>query len=266
MAAVLDNVDCVIACAGITWARNEADYHAVNVEGTRRMVEAALAAGVKRFVYVSSLAAQGPSPDGKPHPEQAAPVTAYGRSKRGGELPVLAAKDAMSVAVLRPPVIYGPRDVNMMPAYRAIRWLHAAPVYGDGTNLLSFVHVHDCADAAVRVAMASTPPGAIYSVSDGALHTWRDVALTYGSVIDRRPVIINVPPLLYRGAGRVFGTITRLTGLTMPMDSEMAVEMQQRYWVCDNEAITRDLGWQPQYDLESGMAQTQAWYTQHGWH
>jgi nucleoside-diphosphate-sugar epimerase len=166
---------------------------------------------------------------------------------------------------VRPPVIYGPRDVNMLPAYRAVRWLRAAPVYGDGTNLLSFIHVLDCADAAVRVALAQTPPGATYSVSDGQLHTWRDVALTYGRVIKRRPWIVNVPPPLYHGTGKLLGTVTRLTGLSMPMDSEMAVEMRQRYWVCDNDAITRDLGWQPQYDLESGMAQTHAWYTQHGW-
>ena len=68
MAAALKEVDCVIACGGITWARTEAEYQAVNAIGTQRLVTASVAAGVKRFVYISSLAAQGPSPDGKPVP------------------------------------------------------------------------------------------------------------------------------------------------------------------------------------------------------
>ena len=131
--------------------------------------------------------------------------------------------------------------------------------------MLTFVHVHDCADAAVRVALAPAQSGAIYSVSDGALHTWRDIALTYAKAIDRHPLLINVPRWLYHGAGHLGGAITSLTGRAMPIDSEMVIEMQQRYWVCDHAAITRDLGWTPQYDIDTGMAHTVAWYLEHGW-
>jgi 2-alkyl-3-oxoalkanoate reductase len=267
MAAALANVDCVIACGGLTWARTEAEYRAVNVEGTRQLVEAAVAAGVQRFVYISSLAAQGPSPDGKPLPaEHAQPISVYGESKRDGELPVLAAKDAMSVAILRPPVIYGPRDDAFTPLYRSIRWLQFIPLYGDGLNQLAFVYALDCADAAVRLALAGTPSGAVYSVSDGTPHTWRDVAQAYGKAVGRRPLMLSVPRGIYNGVGAVADTLMRLVPrLHVPIDNETVLEMSQRYWVCDHEAITRDLGWQPQYDIETGMQQTAAWYKAHGW-
>jgi nucleoside-diphosphate-sugar epimerase len=266
MAAALADVDCVIACGGLTWARTEAEYQAVNAEGTRRLVEAALAAGVKRFVYISSLAAQGPSPDGKPlAPEQTHPVSLYGRSKRDGETPVLAAKVAMSVAILRPPIIYGPRDEAFTPLYRTIRWLRLMPLYGDGMNQLTFVHALDCADAAVRIALSETPSGAIYSVSDGAPHTWRDVALAYAKAVGRKPFMLSVPPSLYHGIGAAASTLMRLTPLQLPIDKETVLEMRQRYWVCDHEAITRDLAWTPQYDIEAGMAQTAEWYRANGW-
>jgi 2-alkyl-3-oxoalkanoate reductase len=266
MAVALKGVDCVIACGGLTWARTEAEYQAVNAVGTQRLVTASLAAGVKHFVYISSLAAQGPSPDGKPvPPEQTHPISAYGRSKRDGETPVLAAKDTMSVAILRPPIIYGPRDEAFMPLYRAIRWLRLMPLYGDGLNQLTFVHALDCADAAVRLALAHTPPGAIYSVSDGAPRTWRDVAKAYAKAVGRKPLMLNVPPFLYHGAGAIGDTLIRLTPFQLPIDAEKVREMRQRYWVCDHDAITRDLAWAPQYDIESGMAQTAAWYKAHGW-
>jgi nucleoside-diphosphate-sugar epimerase len=267
MAEAMQDVECVIACGGLTWARTEAEYQAVNVEGTRRLVDAALVAGIKRFVYISSLAAQGPSPDGKPvPPEQTHPVSVYGRSKRDGEAPVLSAKLAMSVAVLRPPIIYGPRDDALTPLYRSIRWLRLIPLYGDGMNQLTFVHALDCADAAVRLALSDTPSGAIYSVSDGAAHTWRDVATAYGRAVGRRPLMLSVPRGVYHGVAALADTLIRLAGVQLPIDNETVLEMSQRYWVCDHEAITRDLGWRPRYDLQGGLAQTAAWYKAHGWH
>jgi nucleoside-diphosphate-sugar epimerase len=266
LAAALAGVDCVIACGGLTWARSEAQFRAVNVDGTRRLVEASVAAGVKRFVYISSLAAQGPSPDGKPvPPHQTAPVSVYGRSKRDGEIPVLAAKDAMSVTILRPPIVYGPRDDGLLPAYRAIRLLRVAPLYGDGMRLLSFVHAVDCADAATSLALGNTPTGSIYPVSDGALHTWRDVAQAYAGALGRKALLLSVPPWLYHAAGNVAGRITSLTGIELPIDSQRVIEMAQRYWVCDHEAITRDIGWQPRYEFFEGIAQTVAWYKANGW-
>jgi nucleoside-diphosphate-sugar epimerase len=172
----------------------------------------------------------------------------------------------MPVAVLRPPVIYGPRDTAFLPLYRAIRWLRLMPLYGDGMNQLTFVHALDCAEAAVRLALAETPSGAIYSISDGMPHTWREVAMAYAKAVKRRPLLMSVPPVLYHGAGAVASTVIRLTPLQLPIDNEKVLEMRQRYWVCDHEAITRDLGWKPQYDIETGMAQTAAWYKENGWH
>jgi nucleoside-diphosphate-sugar epimerase len=171
----------------------------------------------------------------------------------------------MSVAILRPPIIYGPRDEAFTPLYRTIRWLRFMPLYGDGMNQLSFVHALDCADASVRLALSSTPSGAIYSVSDGAPRTWRDVAAAYAKAVNRRPLMLSIPPAMYHGAGAIADALIRYTPLTLPIDNQTVLEMRQRYWVCDHEAITHDLGWQPQYDIESGMAQTAAWYKQNGW-
>src|SRR5687768_3621252 len=86
----VDGVDAVVHVAGLTTALNESEYQAVNAEGTASLAKAAADAGVKRFVYISSMAAQGASPDGDlSKPITPRPASAYGRSKLAGEGPVL---------------------------------------------------------------------------------------------------------------------------------------------------------------------------------
>ncbi|MCK6590321.1 MAG: SDR family NAD(P)-dependent oxidoreductase [Polyangiaceae bacterium] len=115
--AAVKGADAVVHSAGLVKARNEQEFHRVNVEGTRNVLEAAAeeCSGPRRFVFVSSLAAVGPSIDGKPVGTEAEgkPVTAYGRSKLAAERLVLEAKEKLPVVVLRPPMIYGPRDPDL---------------------------------------------------------------------------------------------------------------------------------------------------------
>src|SRR5208282_4460456 len=111
----------IIHCAGLVKARNEDELIRVNVEGTRNLIEAAKKHAIKRFVHVSTLEASGPSNDRRPVPvEQATPCTAYGRSKLAGERVALAAKDELHVVVLRPGAIYGPRDVEILDAFKSV--------------------------------------------------------------------------------------------------------------------------------------------------
>src|SRR5438105_10238363 len=112
LGAAVDGVDAVVHVAGIVKARRPAEFFEVNTQGTRNLLEAAMRRPVPRFVYVSSLAAVGPSADGTPVPDdvEPRPVTHYGRSKLEAERAVLAAKDRLHVTVVRPPLIYGPRD------------------------------------------------------------------------------------------------------------------------------------------------------------
>src|SRR6185437_12148229 len=88
---------------------------------------------VKKFVFVSSLEACGPSPDGLPVPaDQENPVTAYGRSKLAAEKVVLSAQDDLSVVVLRPGAIYGPRDGEILEMFKSVQ-RGVLPLVGGGT-------------------------------------------------------------------------------------------------------------------------------------
>ena len=264
LSRALDGADAVIHLAGLVSAISESLYHEVNARGTEALVQTALKAGVRRFVYVSSLAALGPSRDGVTMPEPPNPVSGYGRSKLAGEQAVLAAKDALSVAVVRPPAVYGERDRALLPFYRIAKF-GFVPVYGDGQRLLSFVHAHDVADAVVAAALADGPSGGVYSIFDGQVHTWQSLIEAYGKASDRKLRVLRVPEPLFAFGGYLGGLAQTVMRRSLPLSPEEILHMRAPAWLADNTEIARDLGWEPKIDIESGFTQAYRWYRQQGW-
>jgi nucleoside-diphosphate-sugar epimerase len=259
----LQGIDAVVHVAGLVSARTEAEYQEVNALATATLVKAAREAGVKRFVYISSLAALGPSADGT-MPETPHPISPYGRSKLAGEWPVLAEKDAMSVAIVRPPVVYGERDRGLLPFYRLAK-LGFIPVFGTGDRLLSWVYVHDAADAIIATTLAEGPSGVIYSISDGGTHSWRSLVQAYSRATGRNVRVIPTPPFAFTLGAYAGGLAQTLIRKPLPLNPEEVIHMRVRAWICNHEAITRDLGWQPAIDIEQGFAQSYRWYKEQGW-
>ncbi len=267
--AAVEGAEAIVHAAGLTKARSAAEFEAVNAQGTANLL-AALdpSQPLRRFVLISSISAHGPSDDGQPRPPDApaAPVTTYGRSKLGGEEAVRSwAGDRRPATIIRPPVIYGPRDRELLPFFRLARW-RLAPLLGDGTNVVSFVYVEDAARAAVLAATAEDDaPSATYALDDGAVHTWRDLLAAVEQAVGRKALRIPSPPWAYASAAFVSELYGRLRRQAVIFTRDKVVEMRQRYWVCSHDEISRDLGWEPQVGIGEGAALTAAWYRQHGW-
>lgn len=258
--------DVVVHTAGITSALSQREYDDVNARGTNAMISAAVLAGVGRFVYVSSLAAQGPSPDGEvqqpdvePHP-----TSPYGCSKLAGERFVLRAVEDMSVAIVRPPVIYGPRDRGLLPLFRLAR-LRVMPVYADGSHRLSWIHVRDAADAISTVATAEGPAGSVYTISDGGIYTWDELVSLLRTALGYSLLRLHVPHPLYAAAGRAADVAAIAIRKPLPLSSHKVTEMSQKHWICDNQRIHHDLGWKPAIPPAEGVAETVRWYREHKW-
>ena len=113
---VLEEMDYIFHCAGLTKAKSRSVYFAVNATACSNLYEQCQkrAGKVKGIVHLSSLAATGPSPQGGLVDETTPcrPVTFYGQSKLAGEEVALRFSDSLPVTVLRPPVVYGPREEN----------------------------------------------------------------------------------------------------------------------------------------------------------
>ena len=266
--AAVEGVDAVIHTAGLVKARSEAEFYRVNAAGTAHLLEAAQEAnpGLKRFLYVSSLAAHGPSADGRPRPLDAAarPITAYGRTKLAGEDIVRRSEFAERAVIFRPPVIYGPRDPALVPFFKLAR-LRLVPLLMSGRNRISIVYVEDAARAIARCATAEADVGGkTYTLDDGEVHTWRDLLAAVELAVGRRALRINCPRWLFDAAAVASEGFALLARRAVSLTRDKVREMAQAAWVCDHDAIRRDLGWEPSVKIEEGARLTGNWYrTQH---
>jgi nucleoside-diphosphate-sugar epimerase len=262
--------DCsvVVHVAGLVKARKPQEFFDVNAEGTKHLLEAAIwAGGVRRFVYVSSLTAAGPSLDGHPIPDDAAPnpVTNYGRSKLAGELAVLAAQERIPVTVLRPPMVYGPRDRETLGFFTAIQ-NGTLPILGDGSNTLSIIYGSDCASAIVAAALSEGTTGRTYYTEDGTIHVWREALEEVERAMGKRAFFRAGVPMwtlkLVAGATQTWGKVSN-TAQMLTLDK--VNELQQKHWVCSSSRLRTDLGWYPKVTWAEGVRLAIDWYRREKW-
>lgn len=255
-------VDTVLHMAAATRALDEATFHEVNAQGTRNLVTAIRAeGGDQRLVYLSSMAAVGPSHGGPVRPEDApGPLTAYGRSKLAGEAAVLGA--GLDAAVVRAPAVYGPGDRDLLPFFRLARY-GVLPVVGPGDRKVQMIFGPDLARGMVAAGAAKGVTG-IYHVAEPRAYAWSEVLTLMAGIFGRRGVRVPVPKPVLRAAAAVSEGIARWVGNPVIFDREKAKELLAE-WLCDTSAAERDLGFEAAVSLAEGLQETVDWYRTYGW-
>ncbi len=267
LASACDGVDVVVHAAAVLRAVRQRNFMRTNQEGTANLAEAAAAAGVERFVQISSIAAQGPAPDRKPESPDTAlhPVSAYGRSKAAGEAELLEQTGRMSITILRPPMIYGPGDTGLQAFFWLARRRISARL-GDGSNLVDTIYGPDLADAVGAILRAEPREVVRYHIrSEDGPFTWNELLGTLEAVAGQRLWIPTIAPAVFHGFARCSEAWAALTRSEPILDRTRVVEMRQNAWICDASSLRRDTGWSPVTTLEDGMRETMAWYVDHGW-
>ncbi len=235
-------------------------YERVNVGGTENVVRAAVAEGVRRVVFLSTIAVYGPS-SGRLIDENTPPRpdTLYGRTKLAAEQAVLSATtDGQPVGtVLRAAAVYGSRvKGNYRRLAMAIARRRFVPL-GPGLNRRTLVHDHDLANAAVLAAGHPGAPGAIFNVSDGHVHTLADIVNAIYRAVGRPPPRLSVPLAVARAATGACESTCRVIGLPPPL-TKATLQKYTEDIAVDGTLIQRALGFAPSVDLELGWQQTMA--------
>jgi dihydroflavonol-4-reductase len=256
--------EIVYHVAGVVAARNETEFLHANRDGTRNLVAAAERAGKPRLVLVSSLAAAGPARRGAPLTgnEPPRPVTAYGRSKLAAEQVV--STSSLGWCILRPPIVYGPRDREVLKVFQLAR-LGIAPVFGDGKQELSAVHAADLAEALVTVGYTTSTTARVYYPCHPQVFTSGQFGSAVAAAMGRKVATVRIPG----GIGRVLLSVTessaRILGQTTILTRDKANEFFQPAWTGDPASLTQDTGWRAANDLGKGLADTYLWYRKAGW-
>lgn len=267
LAAAAGGTDLVVHAAGLTQARRLEDLARVNARGAGRMARAARAAGVPRLLLVSSQAAGGPSPDGRPRDETDAdrPVSAYGESKRAGEEEVRAALagSATTPVVVRPPSVYGPRDRAFLTLFRLVRG-GIVPLHRADRQWVSLVHARDLA-AGILAAAERGGAGSTYYVSDGTPRTAASIVDGIARALGRNPLRLDLPrPVLDFAVGAAESWMA-WTGQPTRLTRERLVEWTTPRWTLSDERARREFGWAPAIAFDEGIEETAAWYRTAGW-
>lgn len=250
LSAACEGVDTVFHCAGYAhaFASSDPDAHwRINFEGTRNLVEAAGQAGVRRFVFLSSVKAMAEPGDacvdedwpGEP-PSLLSP---YGRAKCAAEDAVreAGAKYGMHVVNLRLAMVYGRGGRgNLDRMARAIRsgWFPPLPETG---NRRSLVHVEDVVRVMRLVAESPAANGRTYIVADPVAYSGRQIYDAIREALGLPPARWRMPAVLLRGVGRLGGRVGEVVDRLLGS-------------ACYSPArIERELGWRAKVGLATGV-------------
>lgn len=227
----------------------------VNVEATRRLAEAALRAGVRRFVFLGSAGVHGD--DGGPAPvDEASPTrpgTPYAASKLEAEavLARLAQTTGMEVAMLRPPMVYGPGNPGNLPRLMRLIATGLPLPFGAVRNRRSFIAVGNLSDAIVRCCAADRLAG-VFLVSDGETCSTPDLVRLLAQGLGRAPRLAPVPVAWLAVLGRLLGRSADVRRLTSS-------------FVIRDDALRAALGgWHPPVATREALVATGRWFAADG--
>jgi uncharacterized protein YbjT (DUF2867 family) len=247
LATLCAGAGAVVHIAGLINGSNRAAFEAVNAGGTAHMVDAARAAGVRRFIHISSLAAREPG------------LSDYGWSKAKSER--IVAASGLDWTIVRPPAVYGPGDRETFELFRmARRGFVALPPAGH----FSIIHVEDLCRLILALIDAPETAGETYEPDDGREEGWehRHFARTLGRLLGKRAATLAVPKVVMAGAAQVDRLVRR--------DRAKLTPDRVRYfchpdWVVTAEARPPASLWAPSIRTQTGLKATAEWYRAQGW-
>jgi nucleoside-diphosphate-sugar epimerase len=267
LATAVEGAAWIVHAAGLTSARRPSDFHEGNVVGTERMLRAALTAEstLRRFLFISSQAASGPSLDGMPvteaHPPR--PVSAYGESKLRAEELVFQMRSRLPVCAIRPPAVYGPRDEAIFKVFMALKW-HVQPVLRAGGKF-SLVHAEDLARACCLVLEDDRALGEIFFVGEPDATDYETVGRLARRAMGTWAVRFEPPGWLLTTGALMGEAMAAITGRPAFLSRQKLREITAGDWICSSRKIRTRLDWAPAIPLAEGLAGTAAWYREAGW-
>ncbi len=241
MAALVRGADAVLHIAGVINAPDRAGFAAGNIEGTRVLIAAAEAAGVRRFVQVSSLTAREPD------------LSAYGWSKAEADRLLMAS--GLDWTIVRPPAIFGPRDQEMLELFKLAK-RHVVPLPPAGGRM-SAIAVGELVRLLLALPTSNALVREIVEPDDGAPNGWdhRDFARAIGKAMGKSVLPLSLPrPIL--------NAIAALDGLFRGKNAKLTPDRVAYFchpdWV--SHAHPPAAVWAPQRSTPTALAETAQWY------
>ncbi len=259
----LQKTDYVFHCAGLTIAKTRQEFFRVNATACKNLYEQCVEYGkhLKRIVHISSLASVGPAEPDSPVNENTPtrPLTYYGKSKLAGEEIALKFSSSLPLVILRPPVVYGPREVNFYAFIDALAKGWNLKL-GPDNRVLSLIYVADLVQAMLLAATHPSSGGGVYFITDGNCYRWNDLVQIASKILKVHPRSIRIPDGLLTFAGLMLEFISIYQKKAPLLDSQRIIDIRQSTWTASSKKFFDRFEFQPKYDFQRGLEETVNWH------
>lgn len=266
----LINVDYVYHVGGAVTAKSWEQYKKANVESTVNLLEAVLVSSpnIKRFLFVSSQTASGPSISlEKPKTEldPMNPISMYGRSKQIAEMEVAKYFDKIPITIARPPAVFGPRDKAILDVFKTVNSGIGAMI-GFNKKYVSLINCFDLVDGFILAAESENSVSQTYFISSDKFYTWDYLIPLIAEKLGKKSVFkIKLPHSLVLTLGKLSETVGGLFGVTPVFNKEKANDFIQDYWTCSIDKAKNEINYNQKIDIEKGLELTIDWYKKNKW-
>lgn len=269
LAKPVRDVEIIFHVGGVTKARTEQDFMRGNYHTTKNLLDAAARydRSLEKFLFISSQAAGGPSPDSSTfltEKQAQYPISAYGRAKLLAERQVLNFSSSFHTTILRPPAVYGPRDKDFLTLFRSVKrgWV---PMLGSGQQRISIIYIDDLIEGIFLSLSNPKARGELYFLSSDEAPSYRQLIDHIAASLYADPRIIALPSGMVHFFSLVSTGYASLTRSTPLINRDKVTEMRQFAWLGSNKKAKQQLGFNPTVNLQKGMSTTANWYTRHQW-
>jgi nucleoside-diphosphate-sugar epimerase len=262
----VEDVDYVFHVGALTKALDPFTFYTVNVDGTRKLYRACQTVNpnIKRFLFVSSQAAAGPSYDTSPISESDAchPISDYGKSKYEAEI-FLRAQTDIPWTIVRPPSVFGPRDSDVYTIFKLVS-NRITPIIGDGNYYINLIYVKDLAAGIIQAAISEKSIGETYFLADRSAYSWSDFSALIEDALQISSFKLNIPLWLAYSVASLNELLSKLTRKSSILTRQKFREFTQRYWLCTSaKARTHfDFSTRP---INEAINDTIEWYKEKNW-
>lgn len=254
--------------AGVLFGKDREEYIQGNLEYTKRLLNLIKTAkpNLKRFLYVGTLASAGPSENGKlpDESDELKPITWYGESKALAENFLKENIGEIPLTVIRPPVVYGPRDYAMFELFKASR-LGLNLIPGNKNKYISIIYIKDLIQGIYDACISETTIGRTYFLANEEYCPQYHLGEIIIRKMNRSPVNVVIPWIIMRAVSNLLDFFGKLFGKKVILNRQKLLEIGQNYWICSSARAKADFGFQAETKLEDGIAETLKWYKENRW-
>jgi len=260
----VDGQEYIFHLAGRIMSASRKTYELANVILTKNLLEACRLKnpGCKRFLFVSSISAAGPSLPGIFFDENrpCMPNSEYGRTKLKAEEAVKKYWHSIPATIIRPSNVYGPRQHQIELLINLIQ-KRIVPSFRERGDTTSLIYVKDLVEALIQAALSPETKSQIYNATDGKGYSWTKIIDTLKRYILDNTLYLPVPELLIKLIAWFSEVLKRARIVRLPFSRKLLQAMVKTPWLFSSSKAAKDFQFRTQFTLEEGIQETVSYYS-----